>query len=72
MTWTLTPAMLEALDVFARNHGRTWKYQLNERWADGACTGPHDHLLRQVRNQFGPNWLRRFRFDNVKTHSTHD
>lgn len=72
MTWSLTPEMLEALEVYARNNGRTWKHALNEQWADGSDTGPHGELLRQVRNQFGPNWLRRFQFNNVKTHSTHD
>lgn len=52
-----TPEQLAALEVYAAEHGRTWKAQLNDDWMNGRASGP----LQQVRNQFGPSWLIRFR-----------
>lgn len=51
----------EALQKYASNHGRTWKMDLNLAWSNGHdCNELNGHLLRQVRNQFGPNWLVKF------------
>lgn len=52
-----TPEQLAALSAYAAEHGRTWKSQLNDDWMNGRASGP----LQQVRNQFGPSWLVRFR-----------
>jgi hypothetical protein len=53
----LTPEQLAALRSYAAEHGRTWKSQLNDDWMNGRASGP----LQQVRNQFGPSWLIRFK-----------
>jgi hypothetical protein len=53
----LTPEQLAALRAYAAEHGRTWKSQLNDDWMNGRASGP----LQQIRNQFGPSWLLRFR-----------
>lgn len=54
MTQQPTTEQWEALKAYAAEHGRTWKYQLWQEWQEGTDSG----LLRQVRNQFGPRWLR--------------
>lgn len=49
---------LDALDSFAENKGAQWKSKLRDAWMDGTDSSFKDgHLLRQVRNQFGPKWL---------------
>ena len=53
----LTAEQLEAIGDYARQHGRTWKSQLNHDWMTGQTSGP----LQQIRNQFGPSWLIRFK-----------
>ena len=54
---TPTPDQMTALQAYAAEHGHTWKSQLNDDWMNGRASGP----LQQVRNQFGPSWLIRFR-----------
>ena len=59
-----TPEQMVALTEFAERYGRTWKSQLNKMWMDGYSrveqqTGK-THLLQQVRNTFGPSWLKKF------------
>ena len=67
MKATPTTEQMEALKRFAEVHGRTWKSQLNDMWMIAAYSGnPDAHLLQQVRNQFGPSWLVRFRFPKVE------
>ena len=44
----------QALIEFATKHGTRWKSELSDLWMRAAA-GP---LLQQVRNQFGPAWLR--------------
>ena len=44
----------DALQAFANNNGRFWKDNLIRLWDKGQDAG----LLRQVRNNFGPVWLR--------------
>lgn len=50
---------LDALAIFIARHGTiTWKRLLTDMWIVGAdINEPQGHLLRQVRNQFGPKWL---------------
>lgn len=43
---------------FARQHGSGWRETLNQMWWVGKDANQRDdHLLRQIRNQFGPCWL---------------
>lgn len=66
-TWTgrtlgePTVEQWEALKAYAFAHGRTWKAQLRDEWMN-ACQGISDldqqALLQQLRNTFGPRWLR--------------
>lgn len=49
-----------AIDNYRAAHGRTWKQDLAAAWWKGTdANEPNGHLLRQVRNQFGPQWLAR-------------
>lgn len=53
-----TPDQLAAVRAFAAKHGRGWKVKLFDKWmAATDVREPNGHLLRQVRNQFGPKWL---------------
>ncbi len=55
-------AQLEAIRAFAKRHGDDWKEVLNTAWVNGRDTNePDGHLLRQVRNNFGPSWLIKFK-----------
>lgn len=57
-----TPEQLAALQAFAQKYGRNWKYKLVGAWCNGAdAREPNGHLLRQVRNQLGPQWLANFK-----------
>jgi len=70
---TLNADQLAALRTFADANGRDWKFKLNHAWMSGRYReyrGTNEYgLLQQVRNTFGPSWLVKFSFDNVKTHS---
>lgn len=55
----LTADQLQALQVYAAQHGRTWKSQLLDLWMSGK--NENAGALRQVRNNFGPRWLMKFR-----------
>lgn len=51
-------AQLAALQRFATRNGRRWKVMLLQAWGSGADEKETDGpLLRQVRNQFGSDWL---------------
>jgi hypothetical protein len=71
--YTLSTEQLNALRTFANANGRNWKSSLNDAWSTGRYrnyNGTDDEgSLQQVRNTFGPSWLVKFSFDNVKTHS---
>ncbi len=55
-----------ALKSFARVHGRRWKSQLLAMWASGSdAIQPGGALLRQIRNNFGPRWLKKYRIDDL-------
>ena len=53
-TKELTPDQRQALIDFAAKHGVRWKSELSALWMRAAAAP----LLQQVRNQFGPAWLR--------------
>lgn len=54
----LTPDQRTRLIQFREQNGRTWKYKLWRLWTNGLdATEPDGHLLRQIRNQHGPEWL---------------
>lgn len=51
-----------AIDAFAAKYGANWKHKLQIAWLAGTDTAqPNGHLLRQVRNQFGPSWLSKYK-----------
>ena len=51
-----------AIDAFAAKYGASWKHKLQIAWLAGTDTAqPNGHLLRQVRNQFGPSWLSKYK-----------
>lgn len=60
----VTPAMMAALQKYAREHGRTWKSKLLIEW-ERACSkisNPDDRsLLQQVRNIVGPGRLHKIK-----------
>ena len=59
----LNPEQYNALRSMATTYGRTWKSRLRLMWYDGDYEGREDAgLLQQIRNNFGPSWLIRFRF----------
>jgi len=60
-----TAEQVAALVTFAAHEGRTWKQALNDCWTTGyypvfTQRADIDGLLQQVRNTFGPSWLKRF------------
>lgn len=56
------PEQMEAILAFKERHGRFWKTKLGDMWLDGRdASQPGGHLLRQVRNTFGPQWLANFK-----------
>lgn len=63
----LTAEQLGALQRFAQAHGRSWKRKLSDAWFDGTdARGSDGPYLRQVRNEFGPSWLKAFRFPELR------
>lgn len=57
---TPTPEQLAAVRQFRDKYGRGWREGLLNAWMNGRdASEPDGHLLRQVRNQFGPTWLGR-------------
>ena len=54
----LTEEQDAAIQAYAEHYGKNWKKQLLDDWLTGKdASWPNGHLLRQVRNQFGPKWL---------------
>lgn len=67
----LSQEQLQALQGFAARHGAGWKTILLYAWAGGTDTQHIDgHLLRQIRNQFGPKWLKGFVLHSISGAST--
>ncbi|MVF24211.1 hypothetical protein EVC37_21760 [Methylocaldum sp. BRCS4] len=57
-----TEDQLNALKRWADKHGRTWKSKLRDAWISGDYGLFEDApFLQQLRNQFGPTWLNRFK-----------
>lgn len=53
-----TPEQVYAIDAFKAKYGQYWKDELASKWWSGTdCDEPNGHLLRQVRNTLGPQWL---------------
>lgn len=62
MQETLSTEQEAAIIRFARDNGRTWKQALGAAWMDGSDANESDGgYLRQVRNQFGPSWLFKYK-----------
>lgn len=58
----LTLEQLERLLEFKAEHGRYWKDTLRHMWMNGQDANQRDGgLLRQIRNNFGPTWLTKFK-----------
>jgi len=61
VTPVLSMEQRDALTQFRDANGRYWKRDLMEHWATGDYRGVKQAgLLQQVRNTFGPKWLKRF------------
>lgn len=53
----------DALLIFATDNGRYWKQALREAWMTGNYSGfAGSGFLQQIRNNYGPEWLVKFRF----------
>lgn len=65
MKFTPNEEQLAALRAFKARHGRRWKEDLSSMWVSGKdASQPNGHLLRQVRNQGGPQWLVKFKLED--------
>ncbi|MGO4302185.1 hypothetical protein [Cupriavidus sp. RAF12] len=54
------------LRQFAENGGHGWKDTLNSLWLNGRDASLQDgHLLRQVRNHLGPQWLKDVKLEEL-------
>jgi hypothetical protein len=70
MFTTLTIQQLEAIRSFALRNGRSWKASLRAAWETGNYeTSEFSSELQQVRNSFGPRWLKSFK---LTTHLPRD
>jgi len=63
----ITAQQLDAVQQFADKYGIDWKNKLLNAWYHGwddhSIGDGHNgdgHLLRQLRNNFGPRWLQKF------------
>ncbi len=54
----LTVNQLEELRAYAKKYGRCWKSSLRADWESGRNMIAE---LQQIRNAFGPRWLKSFR-----------
>ena len=58
----LNPDQRERLLQFKEQHGRAWKTALSDMWWTGEDAKQiGGHLLRQIRNNFGPQWLEKLK-----------
>jgi hypothetical protein len=60
-----TPEQLAALDRYREGRGPTWKSKLRRHWLEDSRIADAS-LLRQLRNNFGPNWLNAYRIGDTK------
>lgn len=57
-----TAQQIAALQSFAKANRRNWKQRLNYYWTIANYDDNGDtHILQQIRNEFGPTWLTRFK-----------
>jgi len=61
-----TQEQLDAVNRYARQHGRYWKQALRLDWERAQYPSVDDRTndsahLQELRNYFGPSWLIRFR-----------
>lgn len=63
MSYQLTPADLAALRSYAEENGRNWKQALGLDWYHARAHGERGAILHGLRNNLGPDWLARFKFD---------
>lgn len=49
----------QAILKYANDNGRNWKSALRRDWETGKSFGE----LQQIRNEFGPTWLRNLRIN---------
>lgn len=62
MMATPNQQQLDAVHKYASRYGRSWKEHLSNAWWNGDdVREPDGHLLRQVRNYFGPRWLKQYK-----------
>jgi hypothetical protein len=54
-----TPEQARAVVAFAEREGPQWKAKLHMNWTMASYPDDREtsHLLQQVRNQLGPQWL---------------
>lgn len=65
-TKKLTPEQSSRVRLFAESYGAGWKEELLNFWLTGKDAQLADgHLLRQVRNNFGPKWLETVKLEEV-------
>lgn len=61
-----TPEQAARLKLFAECYGDNWKEELLNFWLNGKDAQLTDgHLLRQVRNQLGPRWLKTMSLEDL-------
>lgn len=62
MQYALTIEQLAAIKAYAAENGRAWKSALRVDWETGNYSdSAHSAELQQIRNAFGPVWLKRFK-----------
>jgi hypothetical protein len=62
MAYALTVQQLEAIRTYAIENGRAWKSALRIDWETGNYSNSElSAELQQVRNAFGPRWLKSFK-----------
>lgn len=61
----ITREQLDAVRQFAKENGRNWKEELAIAWSTSSAkvNGQHSPELQQIRNNFGPDWLKQFRLE---------
>lgn len=58
----MTQTQTDAIQQWARLHGRRWKSALRNAWMTGNYEGfEASNELQQLRNSLGPAWLIKFR-----------
>ena len=62
----MTNEQIEAIQQWAKRHGRKWKSALRDAWMSGDYdTFEQSAELQRIRNEYGPTWLVAFRLSKV-------